>query len=157
MKSKKSLILMLLTLGLAASIVLAQGPGPGEPPDPASHIQHHVQHLTKVLSLTTEQQQQATTIFTNAANGESGLHDSMKSAHQSLQTAIKNNDQNGITQAATTIGNLTTQMIAAQGKAHAAFYQILTPDQQAKLNQFESEGPGHGYGFGFAGPEHFRH
>jgi len=155
MKSK-SLIFVLLALGFAASIVLAQGPGPNVPPDPATRVQHHVQHLTKALSLTPEQQQQATTIFTNAANGESNIHDSMKTAHDSLQTAIKNNDQNGITQAATSIGNLTAQIVAAQAKAHAAFYQILTPDQQSKLNQFESEGPGHGHGFGFAGPGHFR-
>ena len=154
MNSKKSLILVLLTLGLAASLVMAQGPGPGGPPDPATRIQRHVQHLTKALSLTPEQQQQATTIFTNAANGGSGIHDSMKTAHQNLETAIKNNDQNGITQAATTIGNLTAQIVAAQAKAHAAFYQILTPDQQSKLSQFEGEG--HGHGFGFDGPRHFR-
>lgn len=154
MKNKKSFILVLLTLGFAASVVLAQGPGAGGPPDPATRIQHHVQHLTKVLSLTPDQQQQATTIFTNAANGETSIHDSLKTAHENLQTAIKNNDQNGITQAATTIGNLTAQIVAAQAKAHAAFYQVLTPDQQSKLSQFENQGPGHGHGFG--GPEHFR-
>jgi Spy/CpxP family protein refolding chaperone len=153
---KRPIILVLLTLGLAASIVLAQVPGPGEPPDPATRVQHHVQHLTKALSLTPEQQQQATTIFTNAANGESNLHDGMKAAHQNLETAIKSNDQNGISQAATTIGNLTTQLVAAQAKAHAAFYQILTPDQQTKLSQFAAEGPGHGLGFRFVGPGHFR-
>jgi len=156
MTSKKLFTLVLLALGLTASIVLAQGPGPGGPHDPATRIQHHVQHLTKALSLTPEQQQQATTIFTNAANGQSAIHDSMKTAHDSLQTAIRNNDQNGITQASTTIGNLTAQMIAAQAKAHAAFYQILNPDQQSKMNQLESEGPWHGRGFGFAGPGHFR-
>ena len=153
MKSKL-LIFVLLTLGFAASMVMAQEPGPNGPPDPATRVQRQVQHLTKALSLTPEQQQQATTIFTNAANGGSSIHDSMKTAHDSLQTAIKNNDQNGITQAATTIGNLTAQIVAAQAKAHAAFYQILTPDQQSKLNQFE--GSGHGHGFGFAGPGHFR-
>jgi Spy/CpxP family protein refolding chaperone len=156
MTLKRPIIPVLLTLGLAASIVLAQVPEPGEPFDPATRVQHHVQHLTKTLSLTSEQQQQATTIFTNAANGESSIHDSMKAAHQSLETAIKNNDQNGITQAATTIGNLTTQLVAAQAKAHAAFYQILTPDQQSKLNQFAAEGPRHGHGFGFGGPGHLR-
>ena len=152
----KSFIIVLLTLGFAASMVMAQGPGPNGPPDPATRVQRHVQHLTKALSLTAEQQQQATTIYTNAATGESGIHDSMLAAHYSLLTPIKNNDQNGITQAATTIGNLTAQIVAAQAKAHAAFYQILTPDQQSKLNQFEGEGHGHGHGFGFAGPGHFR-
>lgn len=153
MMSKKPVILVLLTMGLAASMVLAQGPQ--GPRDPATHIQRHVQHLTTLLSLTPAQQQQATTIFTNAMNGAPSFHSDMKTAHQNLQTAIKNNDQNGITQAATTIGNLTSQMVASHAKAQAAFYQILTPDQQTKLNQLESEHTGMG-GKGFGGPGHFR-
>ena len=153
MKTNKSMILVLLTIVFAA-ILYAQGPGPGGPPDPATMVQHRVQHLTKMLSLTPEQQQQATTIFTNAVNGAAGIHDSMKTAHQNLQTAIKNNDQNGITQASTTIGNLTTQMIAAEAKAHAAFYQILTPDQKNTMDQMGDRGWGHGGGrrHGFGGP-----
>jgi Spy/CpxP family protein refolding chaperone len=150
MKKPYVLITALLTVGLAASFMFAQKPS--GPPDPATRVQHHIQHLTTVLSLTPAQQQQATTIFTNAMTGGATIHDDMKAAHQNLQTAIKNNDQNGITQSATTIGNLTAQMVAAHAKAQAAFYQILTPDQQNKLSQLESEGEGH---FGFGGPPHF--
>jgi len=152
MKTNKLMILVLLTMVFAA-ILYAQGPGPGGPPDPATMVQHRVQHLTKMLSLTPEQQQQATTIFTNAATGAAGIHDSMKTAHQNLQTAIKNNDQNGITQASTTIGSLTSQMIAAEAKAHAAFYQILNPDQQSKMDQMGHHGWGHDGGrrHGFGG------
>lgn len=153
MMSKKSLVLVLLTIGFAASIVLAQGPKGAH--DPATHIQRHVQHLTTLLSLTPAQQQQATTIFTNAMSGGASFHTDMKTAHQNLQTAIKNNDQNGITQAATNIGNLTSQMIASHAKAQAAFYQILTPDQQTKMNELESEHKGMG-GMGFGGPGHSR-
>jgi Spy/CpxP family protein refolding chaperone len=152
MTSKKSLIIALLTVGFAATVLFAQGPG--GPHDPATHVQRHVQHLTTVLSLTPAQQQQATTIFTNAMSGASSIHSDMKTAHQALQTAIKSNDQNGITQAATTIGNLTAQMVSAHAKAQAAFFQILTPDQQTKLSQLESEGHEMG-GMGFGGPGHF--
>jgi len=150
MKKPYVLVSALLTIGLAASVLLAQKPD--GPHDPATHIQHHIQHLTTVLSLTPAQQQQATTIFTNALSGASSFHGDMKTAHQNLETAIKNNDQSGITQAATTIGNLTSQMVAAHAKAQAAFYQILTPDQQAKLSQLESEEPHFGH---FGGPPHF--
>jgi Spy/CpxP family protein refolding chaperone len=150
MKKPYIFVSLLLTVGLAASLLFAQKPD--GPPDPAVHMQRHLQHLTNMLSLTPAQQQQATTIFNNAASGASSFHNDMKTAHQNLDTAIKNNDQNGITQAATTIGNLTTQMVAAHAKAQAAFYQILTPDQQAKLNQLESEGHGHER---FGGPPHF--
>jgi Spy/CpxP family protein refolding chaperone len=155
MTKMKSLVLVLLTVAFAASISFAQRHE--GPPDPATMVQHHVQHLTNALSLTPAQQQQATTIFTNNMTGAASIHNDMKTAHQNLQTAINNNDENGISQAATTIGNLTAQMIASHAKAQAAFRQILTPEQQTKLSQMESEY--HGMGMGFGGPEmgHFRH
>jgi Spy/CpxP family protein refolding chaperone len=148
---KKLTTAILLIVALAATLLLAQTP-PTKPHDPAMYVQHRVNFLTTVLSLTAAQQQQATTIFTNAANATSSLHSSMKTAHDSLKTAIKSNDTAGIDQAAATIGNLTAQLVSGQAKAHAAFYQILTPDQQNKLSQLESEGgPGHMFGMG-AGP-----
>lgn len=150
MKKPYVLVSLLLTIGVSATFLFAQKPD--GPPDPATHVQRRVQHLTKMLSLTDAQQQQATTIFTNAATGAASIHNDMKTAHENLNNAIKNNDQNGITQAANTIGNLTSQMIASHAKAQAAFYQILTPDQQTKLSQFESEGPGMRH---FGGPPHF--
>lgn len=153
MPNRKSIFLVLLTLTVAASISFAQGHR-GGPPDPATMVQRHVQHLTTLLSLTPSQQQQATTIFTNAMNGASSVHSEMKTAHQSLAAAIKANDQNGITTAATTIGNLTSQMLAAHAKAQAAFLQTLTPDQQTKMNELKSEGMG---GMGFGGPGRFMH
>jgi Spy/CpxP family protein refolding chaperone len=64
-----------------------------------------------------------------------------------LSSAIKTNDTAAIDQAAATIGNLTAQMISNHAKAQAAFFQILTPDQQAKMTQFESR---HEH---FGGPE----
>jgi Spy/CpxP family protein refolding chaperone len=155
MVNRKTFVLVLLTLVFAASISIAQEHR-GGPPDPATMVQHHVQHLTTVLSLTSSQQQQATTIFTNAMSGASSIHSDMKTAHQNLATAIKGNDQAGITAAANTIGSLTSQMITAHAKAQAAFYQILTPEQQSKMSELESEGHGMG-GMGFGGPGHFMH
>lgn len=152
MKKPYVLVPLLLIIALATSSVFAFAQKHGGPPDPATHVQRQVQHLTTLLSLTPAQQQQATTIFTNAANGGASFHSDMKTARENLQTAIKNNDQNGIATAATTIGNLTSQMTAAHAKAQAAFYQILTPDQQNKMSQLESEGPGFGH---FGGPPHF--
>jgi len=106
-------------------------------------VAHRVEYLTTVLSLTSAQQQQATTIFANAATAESGVHDNLRAARQSLQTAIAGNDGPGIDQAAATIGSLTTQLTSLQAKARAAFYQILTAEQQSKLTKLESQhGPG---------------
>jgi Spy/CpxP family protein refolding chaperone len=95
--------------------------------------------LTNELNLTPQQQQTATTIMTNMISGADQFHANMKAAHEALQTAVKNNDTAGIDSAATTVGNLTAQMIAAHAKADAAIYQTLTPDQQAKFLQLETE------------------
>lgn len=133
---------------LSSALVFAQGRG--NPPDPATFVQHRVDRLTTLLSLNSTQQQQATTIFTNAATAENSLRTSLKTAHQSLQEAVQKNDSASIDQASATIGNLTAQMTSAQAKADAAFYQILTPDQQTKFTQAESQG-GFGRGRGPGG------
>ena len=133
----------LITSVFATSLVFAQ---PAHtPPDPATIAQRQVAHLTTLLTLTTAQQQQATTIFTSSATASMSARASQQAARQALNTAIKNNDSGGIEQAATTLGNLTAQQTLSDSKAQAAFLQILTPDQQTKYSQL---GAGHGFGHG---------
>ena len=138
-------------LALTGIVVMAQH---GNPPDPAKMAQHRIGFLTKQLSLTAQQQQQATSIFGEIANNAKSTHDQMRAAHDNLKAAIQKNDTAAIEQAANTIGSLNTQMILAHAKAQAAFYQILTPEQQAKMNDLESHhGMGmRGHGFGHGGP-----
>ena len=116
---KKLTTATLLICTLAATLVIAQTAPP--PPNPEKFVQRHVKMLTTLLSLTDAQQAQATTIFTDAANSEFAVHPQMRSARQSLQTAVKSNNTAGINQAASTIGNLTAQMTAERAKADAAF------------------------------------
>ena len=143
-------VLVVFTTLLAALSLWAQMPS-GH--DPATHIQHHIKFLTNQLGLTAAQQESATTIFTNAETSGKSIHDSLRDAHQSLQTAIQDNDATAITTISTTIGNLTAQMVANHAKAEAAFYQVLTPDQQAKMKQFQEHGPGgHMFPGGHHGP-----
>jgi Spy/CpxP family protein refolding chaperone len=139
-------------LALASVFAMAQA---GNPPDPTKMAQRHIDFLTKQLSLTAQQQQQATTIFSGVGNNAKATHEQMRTAHESLKAAIQKNDTAGIEQAANTIGNLTMQMTVAHAKAQAAFYQTLTPEQQTKMNDLESRhgmGRGHGHGFGHGGP-----
>jgi Spy/CpxP family protein refolding chaperone len=137
-----------IILALVASSALAQQMAPPSG-DPAMHMQHHFAMLTKHLELTAAQQQQATTLFNNVMATQTTIHNNMKTAHDSLAAAIKSNDTGAIEQAANTIGNLTAQMTSNHAKAMAAFLQILTPEQQAKMTEFESQ---HGH---FDGPEGF--
>jgi len=154
---KQSIVRFLIGSSLAASLLLAQGRGGG--PNSANAVQHHVNFLTTLLSLNTSQQQQATTIFTNAGTTANSLHSSLRGAHQALNEAIQKNDGAGIEQASATIGNLTAQLTSAEAKAKAAFYQILMPEQQTKFTQLESQGRGfgqgamgHGFGHGPVAP-----
>jgi Spy/CpxP family protein refolding chaperone len=148
-KMKKFLAATILTVTVSALSLSAQTTQqqPPQPPTAADHAQHHVERLTTLLSLSAAQQQQATTIFSNAASSEDTTHQSMRTAHESLEAAVKSNNVSSIDQIAAQIGSLTTQMVANEAKAQAAFYQILTPDQQSKLSQVgmhghEFHGPG---------------
>jgi Spy/CpxP family protein refolding chaperone len=114
-----------------------------------------VQFLPQELSLTAAQQEQATTIFLAAATAEDSSRTNVKAAHDALKAAIKNNDGAAIDAAAKTIATLTAQSISAEAKAQAAFYQILTPEQQSNRVALGGPGPfGHGEGFGrHGGPD----
>ena len=136
---RKTTIAALLMLACAASLLFAQSKAGHTPPDPATIAQHRVSFLTTVLSLPPAQQASATTIFTNAATTASGLRAQMKTAHQSLMTAVQNNDTAAINSQSTTIGALVSQMVSAKASANAAFYQLLTPDQQTKFKELQSE------------------
>jgi Spy/CpxP family protein refolding chaperone len=144
---KKTTLAMLLLLAIATTLLIAQ-PGP---PDPAKMTQHRVEFLTTMLNLTQTQQAQATQIFTNAEQGQVATMQNMRSAHDALQTAVKNNDSAAIEQVSNSIGNLTAQMIAAHAKADAAFLQVLTADQQAKFLQLQRPRMMHGPGLGGPG------
>ncbi len=147
---KRTLVIIVFAAAIGISGLVAQNPANSG--NPGNFVQHRVNNLTTLLSLTSSQQQQATTIFTNAASANASVHSSMTAAHQALQTAVQANDIAGIEQAATTIGTLTAQTTVNQAKAEAAFYQILTPAQQAKLTQFESQNHGRmGAGMGAPG------
>jgi Spy/CpxP family protein refolding chaperone len=148
---KKS-IYSAIAIAMASTFMLfaqdtAVQPGPR---NQAQMVSHHVARLTTLLNLTTAQQTQATSIFTEQHAAMSGLFSNMKAARSALETAIENNDASSISSQAAQIGSLTTQEIESHAKAEAAFWALLTPDQQAKYKQLRSMhhgGPG-----GFAGP-----
>lgn len=147
---RTTLLKVITFLALTSVFVMAQH---GNPPDPAAMTQHHIDFLTKQLSLSPQQQQQATTIFSEVSNNAKATHDQMRTAHDNLKAAIEKNDTAGIEQAANTIGNLTAQMTGAHAKAQAAFYQTLTPEQKTKMTDLQSRHGRrmHGRG-GFGGP-----
>ncbi len=143
--------------GLTAGLALAQGPRGGQmggtPPDPQAMIQMRVNFLASRLNLTDAQKTQATTIFTNAYNAGQSVRSSLQSNQQSMLNAVKKNDTAMIDQLAVTEGTLHGQLTAIQMKAEAAFYAILTADQQKLYDSMPHGGGPMGRGFG---PGRFR-
>ena len=141
-----------IAAALSAAMLCAQGPGAragsGTPPDPTTMIQMRVNHLTTLLDLSDAQKTQALTIFTNAYNASQTAMTMLKTDRDSLANAIKTNNTATIDQLSATIGGLEGQVLGINAKANAAFYAILTPDQQTKYDAL-GHGPGAGPGPGF--------
>ena len=133
----------------AISAGLAMAQGSGAPPDPQQIIQMRVDRLASSLSLTDAQKAKATTIFTDSLNAVEALQPDLRSNRQALADAVKKNDTAAITTLSVTSGVLSGQLTAINTKAEAAFYAILTADQQAKY-----DAQPHGFG-GPMGPGGF--
>ena len=151
---KNSILTAAAIAALSVASVVAQprgengfhnGPGGGgagttQTNDPATLAARQVSFLTTLLTLTTGQQTQATTIFTAAITANQALDTQETTARTALVTAIKANNTAGITTQATALGNLEAQEISNTAKADAAFYALLTADQKTKLDSVNSDG-----------------
>ena len=124
----------------------ATGSTSNNPPDVATIVSRQVAFLTKLLTLTTGQQTQATTIFTNELNAITPIQTTIGTAQTALAAAIKANDTKTIATQAAAIGTAQGQILALQANADAAFYALLTSAQQTTLNNtgeaFLGLGPG---------------
>ena len=139
---------------LMAPLVLAQTTTTTPtPPTIAEIVAGMVAHYTTLLDLTSAQQATATTIFTTQQTGLQALQTSMQTAQTALQTAITSNSASGLSAAATAIGSLTAQQTLIQATGTAAFYAILTSDQQTKFTELNNPPQGgSGQGGGPGGP-----
>jgi Spy/CpxP family protein refolding chaperone len=144
----KKLIEVTAAAVLLTGLVMAQRPfgvmTSSTPPDPATVVANQVSRLTSRLTLTTAQAAQATTIFTNALTAITPLQTALSGYRTSLQAAVKSNATATIDQLAASIGTTTGQITSIQNKADAAFYVILTADQQTILNASGGFGGGRG-------------
>ena len=109
-------------------------------------MRHEVSFLTTLLTLTTSQAAQATTLFTTALTSIDTLQTQITTAQTALATAVKTNTTATITAQANTIGTLTGQIVALNANADAAFYQLLTTAQQTKLTNLGNDFFGQGLG-----------
>lgn len=120
------------------------------PPTPAQMAQREVQQYSSLLTLNSEQQEQALTIFTAAATTTEPLQTSERTLHQTLETAIAADNASVISQTAASLGQINGEITAARALADAKFYQLLTAEQQTRFTALKNT-PMHG-GPGGGGP-----
>lgn len=146
-------VLAIFLAGVMSVAAMAQTTSTSKLPAPAEMAARQVKRLTTLLSLTSAQKQQATSIFTEAAQAEQTARAGDKEAHDSLTSAIKTNDVVTIDQVANTLALSSAQATSIKARADAAFYQILSADQQTKLSELDTEHMGlEGGGGGPGGP-----
>ena len=147
----KRLIGFMGALAASTCLMAQTGPGTRTPPTPEQIAERRVQQLTRLLELTTAQQESAKKIFADEAAALQTLRPTFATAREAMENAVKNTGlDTDIERAAAQLGNLHTQMATAQGKAQARFRALLTADQKAKLDaardRREGMGPGRGPG-----------
>ncbi|HXY09432.1 MAG TPA: Spy/CpxP family protein refolding chaperone [Terriglobales bacterium] len=129
----------LVTAIVAAMISLPLSAQTPAPPSAGEMAHHQVKTLTALLNLTSVQQEQANEIYANAAKAEQTWLEAERKAREALRAAAKNNDASTIDHVSAALGQSMARSTAIRAKADAAFYQILTPEQQSKLSDLESE------------------
>src|SRR5690242_3672010 len=99
LQMKKRFLMVAALTALSVPFIFAQASNanPPSPPTLAQMVANRVARLAAILSLTAEQQTEATTIFTNEQTAVSNLFASMRAARTALKAAVKNNDQAAIT------------------------------------------------------------
>jgi Spy/CpxP family protein refolding chaperone len=138
---------LIAVLGLTSMAQAQTAPPAHTPPSPAMMAQHEVQRYSTLLTLNANQVEQATTLFTAEATSRQNQMATQRTAHQTLENAIKANDTATIQSTAASLGQMEGEMVLAHATARAQFYAILTADQKTKFGELEKEhmmggGPG---------------
>ena len=128
---KAASLLFAAALAVAPVITLAQDSH--EPPTAAQMAAHEVRRYSALLTLTAPQQEAALTIFTTEATASIALRTTEHTDRDALEAAIVANNTATIAQLSTALGELSGETILARSNAGAAFYKLLTPEQQTKL------------------------
>jgi Spy/CpxP family protein refolding chaperone len=119
-------------LGATTSLFAAETSPAGGP----RHGRHGA-FLTAYLNLTPAQQAQEKSIFQGARQSGQPVRQQLRQTRQSLRGAVQANNPAQIQQLAQTEGSELGQLMAIRSTAMAQVYQILTPEQQQKLNALQ--------------------
>lgn len=103
------------------------------------HFGHMLGFYSDMLGLTDAQQAQAKGIMQKEMTTLKPLFQQLRSVNQQLKAYEQGNyDEAKVEAIAAQATQAQTQLLIAKTRIHSELYQILTPDQQQKLNQFEA-------------------
>ena len=173
MKSTKwwtasTLALVLLFAGISASMAsgmhgMGQSMGMGQGIDCQGSVEgdkpmnHALQRMTRVLTLTDDQQTKISEIMVQHHEQASKQHDGMQEVHTVMAAQKAAFDEHAVREAAKASGAAHEEMMVSRAKMQSEIYAALTTEQQALYNKWEMtlnnghDGAQHGGGMHHAG------
>ena len=132
---------------ITAGLVFAQAPsGNSQPGDSSSQqgrqdvTSRHLERLAQIFDLTDSQKENARTIFEQAEQTAQPIRQESQQNVNKLAAAAKADQNEGeIQKLAQEQGRLLGQLLAIRTVAWSKFYQMLAPEQRAKVAQTDEQ------------------
>jgi Spy/CpxP family protein refolding chaperone len=129
--------MMILVAACAATTALSLAQAASGTTQPQSWRGRAYLWLTNQLNLTDALKSQARETYRGVWQNAKPVMEQLRENRKAMSEAIKANDMAKIRQLAATQGDLTGQLTALRAEGQAQFYQMLTPDQRAKMATIE--------------------
>jgi protein CpxP len=133
---------LLVAAVLLATLAMAQPPAhPTQGGGEFGFGEHMYGFFSDYLDLTDAQQAQAKEIMAKEEPALKPYRDQLKQAHEQLWQIVQsgNFDEARVRALASQNSQATTELLVLETRMHSDLYQILTPDQKAKMNKFMSK------------------
>jgi Spy/CpxP family protein refolding chaperone len=150
---RKAVLTILLASAISAPVMLAQAPAnSGNGHNGANRVARQIKYLTTMLDLSSDQQAQLTTVFTNANAADQPLHQSLRAARQQFEADRQSNPGN-LTADADAVSKIQSQLMVNNATTDAQVKGILSAAQYTKYQGLHGRGAGGwGGGRGDGGP-----
>jgi periplasmic protein CpxP/Spy len=140
MNNRYAKVLLLVAAILPMTVAFAQPPGGPHGGSDFGIGGHMLGFFTDYLDLTDAQQAQAKDIMAKEQPAMKPYMDQLRQAHDQLWQVVQsgNYDEAKVRALASQNSQATTELLVLETRMHSDLYQILTPDQKAKMNKFMS-------------------
>ncbi len=137
------LLVAALAVMLGAAIAKAQTADEGAPPPPMHHMGmegHGMGFFAKYLNLTDEQRTQMKAVLQKEHAAAKPLHQQLHQMEQQLKQYEEGSyDEAKVQGIVSQQAQALVQMKVHETRVHSELFQILTPDQQARMKDFEAK------------------